>query len=60
MSVFDPLVNFAIVFAGLVHDTDHSATTNLFHINTSSKLAIRYSDKSILENHHVSTTFKIL
>jgi hypothetical protein len=44
----------------LCHDVDHTGRTNPFEIASSSKLAIRYNDESVLENHHVSTMFKIL
>ena len=53
-------MKFAFVFSGLVHDIDHPATTNVFQVNAETKLAIRYSDKSVLENHHISDIFHIL
>lgn len=49
-----------MILGGLCHDVDHRATTNLFLINSGDKLSIRYLDKSVLENHHAATTFKIL
>ncbi|EGR31394.1 hypothetical protein IMG5_110740 [Ichthyophthirius multifiliis] len=51
---------FALIFSGLCHDVAHTARTNMFEINSMSKLAIRYHDKSVLEQHHIATTFKIL
>jgi hypothetical protein len=39
---------------------DHTGRTNPYEIASSSKLAVRYNDESVLENHHVSTMFKIL
>jgi len=45
---------------GLCHDVSHTARTNLFEVNSMSKLAIRYHDKSVLEQHHLAVTFKIL
>jgi hypothetical protein len=33
---------------------------NAYLISTGSELAINYNDKSVLENHHVSFTFKVL
>ena len=48
------------MLAGLCHDVDHRATTNIFEVNSASKLAYRYSDISVLENHHIATTFKIM
>jgi len=29
-------------------------------VNSMSKLAIRYHDKSVLEQHHIAVTFRIL
>ena len=39
----------SIVFAALCHDLGHTGHSNLFEINSMSKLAIRYHDKSVLE-----------
>ena len=50
----------AIRFSAFIHDTDHPGFTNSFQIATESSLALTYNDKSILENHHLSTVFKLL
>lgn len=55
--VFDKM---ALTFSALCHDVSHTAHNNAFEMNSYSKLAIRYNDKSVLENHHLSTTFRIL
>lgn len=34
--------------------------TNLFEVNSLSKLAIKYNDISVLEQHHASLSFKIM
>jgi hypothetical protein len=39
---------------------DHTGRTNAFELAKKSKLAIRYNDDSVLENHHVSSMFKIM
>ena len=57
ISIFDKI---ALIFAGLCHDVSHTAHNNAFEMSSFSKLAIRYNDKSVLENHHLTTTFKIL
>ena len=38
---------FSLVFSGLCHDVAHTGRNNNFEINSLSKLAIRYSDKSV-------------
>ena len=38
----------------------HTGTTNNFHTQTRSNLAILYNDRSVLENHHVAASFKML
>jgi hypothetical protein len=51
---------FAILLSAVVHDVDHPGNTNQFEINKGSPLALRYNDKSVLENHHCSTAFKLM
>eukprot|EP01083_Nonionella_stella_P072667 195991_1 len=51
---------FSGLMAALVHDVDHPGTNNSYHIDSSAPLAIRYNDKSVLENHHVSLAFHLL
>ena len=46
--------------AAAVHDTDHPGYSNVFLINTKNKMALRYNDKSVLENHHVALAFDIM
>ena len=49
---------FALLFSAIIHDFDHTGTTNNFHVQSSSSLAIMYNDKAVLENHHVSSFFR--
>jgi hypothetical protein len=51
---------FGFVTACFGHDLDHRGKNNNFEIHTLSKLAIRYHDKSPLEQHHAAILFKIL
>jgi hypothetical protein len=51
---------FALVFSGLCHDVGHTGFNNDFEIKTLSKKALRWNDKSVLENYHAYTTFKLL
>lgn len=58
--IFDDFYLYGLILSGLCHDVDHRATTNIFLINSGDKLANRYLDKSVIENHHAATTFKLL
>jgi len=51
---------FALLFSAIIHDFDHSGTTNNFHIQSNSNKAILYNDRSVLENHHVAAFFRTM
>ncbi|KAI9138921.1 hypothetical protein BKA69DRAFT_1088657 [Paraphysoderma sedebokerense] len=55
-----PEERFASIIAACVHDISHPGVNNIFLIETSSDLAIRYNDQSVLENYHCATAFDIL
>ncbi|KAK2144659.1 hypothetical protein LSH36_739g01001 [Paralvinella palmiformis] len=50
----------AVLVAAMVHDYEHTGTTNTFHINTSSEVALIYNDRAVLESHHVSAAFRFM
>ncbi|XP_059896492.1 dual specificity calcium/calmodulin-dependent 3',5'-cyclic nucleotide phosphodiesterase 1A isoform X2 [Gadus macrocephalus] len=50
----------AMVFAAAIHDFEHTGTTNNFHIQTRSEVALLYNDRSVLENHHVSAAYRLM
>ncbi|XP_025259850.1 calcium/calmodulin-dependent 3',5'-cyclic nucleotide phosphodiesterase 1A isoform X8 [Theropithecus gelada] len=50
----------AMFFAAAIHDYEHTGTTNNFHIQTRSDVAILYNDRSVLENHHVSAAYRLM
>ncbi|VDL11665.1 unnamed protein product [Hymenolepis diminuta] len=50
---------FSVIFAALAHDFEHTGTTNNFHIQTQTELAMLYNDRNVLENFHVSAVFRI-
>ena len=49
-----------ILISALGHDLGHPGLTNIFHINSSSELAITYNDMSCLENFHASKLFRTI
>ncbi|XP_074101918.1 dual specificity calcium/calmodulin-dependent 3',5'-cyclic nucleotide phosphodiesterase 1-like [Cotesia typhae] len=51
---------FAAFIAAIIHDFEHTGTTNNFHVMAGSDTALLYNDRAVLENHHVSATFRIL
>jgi len=51
---------FGLLLSAVIHDVDHPGNTNTFEINTGSDLAAIYNDKSVLENHHCSTAFRLM
>jgi len=48
------------MLAALLHDVGHNGTTNKFHVDTGSELALRYNDTSVQENFHSSLGWKLL
>eukprot|EP00747_Dinoflagellata_sp_TGD_P040092 gnl/TRDRNA2_/TRDRNA2_140656_c1_seq1.p1 gnl/TRDRNA2_/TRDRNA2_140656_c1~~gnl/TRDRNA2_/TRDRNA2_140656_c1_seq1.p1 ORF type:complete len:350 (-),score=76.09 gnl/TRDRNA2_/TRDRNA2_140656_c1_seq1:71-1087(-) len=51
---------FALLISALAHDIGHQGMSNPFLIETSHELALRYNDKSPLENMHCATLFELL
>jgi hypothetical protein len=49
----DPLAQFAVVFAALIHDVDHSGVPNSQLVLESSGLAEQYKEESISEQHSI-------
>lgn len=54
------LDHFVSIVASAVHDVGHPGRTNAFQMATMAPLALRYNDKSILENMHVASAFEIM
>uniref|UniRef100_A0A8D8WN06 Phosphodiesterase n=1 Tax=Cacopsylla melanoneura TaxID=428564 RepID=A0A8D8WN06_9HEMI len=51
---------FATLVAALIHDYEHTGTTNNFHVMAGTDTAMLYNDRAVLENHHVSASFRVL
>jgi hypothetical protein len=50
----------AAFVADIIHDYEHPGYSNQFVIRTKHPLAIRYSDISVLENHHLAAAFDVM
>ena len=46
-----------MLIAAACHDHEHPGQGNAFLIDTRHELAVRYNDVSVLENHHIASTF---
>jgi len=60
-SLVDPDMSiFAALFSAAIHDVAHPGRNEAFHVKTQSELSILYSDRSILEHHHLAVAFSTL
>ncbi|KAL5489526.1 hypothetical protein EMCRGX_G018626 [Ephydatia muelleri] len=50
----------AILLAAIVHDLEHTGTTNTFHIQSYTNYALLYNDRAVLENFHLNRAFTLL
>lgn len=60
MNWLSDLEIFATLVAAVVHDFEHTGTTNNFHVMSGSDTALLYNDRAVLENHHISAAFRLL
>lgn len=56
----DPLTQFAIVFAALIHDVDHWGISNAQLIKEGASTAAKYKNKSIAEQNSVDLAWDLL
>ncbi|KAG1681390.1 Calcium/calmodulin-dependent 3',5'-cyclic nucleotide phosphodiesterase 1 [Nymphon striatum] len=50
----------SVLTAAIIHDFEHNGTTNNFHVMSGSSTALLYNDRAVLENHHISSAFRLL
>eukprot|EP00934_Nitzschia_sp_Nitz4_P000158 Nitzschia sp. Nitz4//scaffold306_size21755//9910//13748//NITZ4_008590-RA/size21755-snap-gene-0.13-mRNA-1//1//CDS//3329547114//158//frame0 len=56
----DPLTHFAIVFAALIHDVDHSGLPNAQLVKDKHPLAVKFDNKSVAEQNSVHLGWEML
>ncbi|ELT89026.1 hypothetical protein CAPTEDRAFT_219957 [Capitella teleta] len=56
---FPPLELMALFTAAAMHDYDHPGRTNAFLVTTHAPLAVLYNDRSVLENHHAASVWRL-
>ncbi|CDW90418.1 3 5-cyclic nucleotide phosphodiesterase family protein [Stylonychia lemnae] len=56
----DDVEFFSLIVAGACHDHEHAGYNNVYLVETQDTLALRYNDVSVLENHHVASSFAIM
>jgi hypothetical protein len=56
----DPLAQFAVVFAALIHDVDHSGVPNAQLVRENHELAVTYKNRSITEQHSIDLAWSML
>ena len=55
-----PVERLGLLVSALIHDMGHMGVNNQFLVDTGHELAIRFNDKSPLENFHCSLFFQLL
>jgi hypothetical protein len=56
----DPLTHFAIVFAALIHDADHTGVPNAQLIKDRHEVAVKFQNKSVAEQNSVYLGWDLL
>mmetsp|Transcript_32252 Transcript_32252/g.53959 ORF Transcript_32252/g.53959 Transcript_32252/m.53959 type:complete len:1195 (-) Transcript_32252:317-3901(-) len=56
----DPLTHFAIVFAALIHDADHTGVPNAQLVKDKHELAVKFDNKSVAEQNSVHLGWELL
>ena len=59
-STSDPLTQFAVVLAALIHDLDHPGVPNATLVKEETSLAKLYKNKSVAEQNSVDLAWEVL
>eukprot|EP00727_Mastigamoeba_balamuthi_P000386 m51a1_g10344 putative calcium calmodulin-dependent 3 -cyclic nucleotide phosphodiesterase 1a isoform x2 (1777) ;mRNA; r:145162-155784 len=57
--IITPQQAFLCIVAAAAHDCGHPGRTNAFVVESRGELAMTYNDRSVLENHHLATFFRL-
>eukprot|EP01029_Cantina_marsupialis_P012905 TRINITY_DN2856_c0_g2_i1.p1 TRINITY_DN2856_c0_g2~~TRINITY_DN2856_c0_g2_i1.p1 ORF type:complete len:960 (-),score=188.83 TRINITY_DN2856_c0_g2_i1:533-3412(-) len=57
--ILTPIEKLALCIAAPIHDLRHNGLSNRFLVQTKHDLAIRYNDRSVLENYHLYCAFTL-
>ena len=60
VSSFTNLDQFLLLFAALIHDLDHPGHSNMFEIESKSKMACLYNDQSVIENNSMAQAYELV
>ena len=56
----DPLTQFAVAFAAMIHDVDHTGVPNVQLVKEGDEIAKTYSNKSVAEQHSINLAWDLL
>jgi hypothetical protein len=56
----DPLTQFAVTLAALIHDVDHQGVPNVQLVEEEDEIAVTYSNKSVAEQHSIYLAWDLL
>jgi 3'5'-cyclic nucleotide phosphodiesterase len=49
-----------MIIGGACHAHEHPGVNNVYLVETRDDIAIKYNDVSVLENHHVASSFALI
>jgi len=56
----DNLEQMSCYISAALHDFEHPGVTNVFLVSMNDKIAVRHNDVSVLENHHLAASFRLM
>ena len=56
----DNLEQMSCSIAAALHDFDHPGVNNVFLVAMNDQIAWRHNDESVLENHHLASSFQLM